>query len=126
MIDIPPDEFRRLGYRAVDLLAECGCALVRDSRAMRDAFSLVPPYLRDEAALPWFSEFGIQQSRGLLELVQSDGEVFLTGTELAGRFVLRACIVNFRTTEQDLEALIETVRMAGERVREQETASGPV
>ena len=22
MIDIPPDEFRRLGYRAVDLLAE--------------------------------------------------------------------------------------------------------
>jgi len=180
---------------------ECGCALVRDSRAMRDAFSLVPPYLRDEAALPWFSEFGIQQSRGfralklwfalkqigvdgyrqaiardiglartlqqrlrelpdfelvaagplsvtcfrylprafsgnaadgdrlnrrLLELVQSDGEVFLTGTELAGRFVLRACIVNFRTTEQDLEALIETVRMAGERVREQDTASGPV
>jgi len=173
---------------------ECGCALVRDSRAMRDAFSLVPPYLRDEAALPWFSEFGIQQSRGfralklwfalkqigvdgyrraiardinlartlqqrlrelpdfelvaagplsvtcfryrprafsghasdsdrlnrrLLELVQSDGDVFLTGTELAGRFVLRACIVNFRTTEQDLEALIEAVRMAGERVREE-------
>lgn len=179
---------------------ECGCALVRDSRAMRDAFSLVPPYLRDGAALPWFSEFGIQQSRGfralklwfalkqigvdgyrqaiardislartlqqrlrelpdfelvaagplsvtcfrycprafsghaadgdrlnrrLLELVQSDGDVFLTGTELAGRFVLRACIVNFRTTEQDLEALIEAVRLAGERVREQDTPSGP-
>ena len=25
---------------------ECGCALVRDAQAMRDAFSLVPPYLR--------------------------------------------------------------------------------
>src|SRR5262249_59899061 len=34
---------------------ECGCALVRDRRAMRDAFSLVPPYLRDDTALPWFS-----------------------------------------------------------------------
>jgi glutamate/tyrosine decarboxylase-like PLP-dependent enzyme len=174
---------------------ECGCALVRDARAMRDAFSLVPPYLRDEAALPWFSEFGIQQSRGfralklwfalkqigiegyrqaiardislartlqqrlressdfelvaagplsvtcfryrphassgndaegdllnrrLLELVQRDGDVFLTGTELAGRFVLRACIVNFRTTEQDLDVLIEAVRVAGERVQRSE------
>jgi glutamate/tyrosine decarboxylase-like PLP-dependent enzyme len=43
---------------------ECGCAMVRDAQAMRDAFSLVPPYLRDDTALPWFSEFGIQQSRG--------------------------------------------------------------
>jgi glutamate/tyrosine decarboxylase-like PLP-dependent enzyme len=40
---------------------ECGCAFVRDAQAMRDAFSLVPPYLRDDAGLPWFSEFGIQQ-----------------------------------------------------------------
>jgi aromatic-L-amino-acid/L-tryptophan decarboxylase len=177
---------------------ECGCALVRDGRAMRDTFSLVPPYLRDETALPWFSEFGIQQSRGfralklwfvlkqigvegyrqsiardirlartlqqrlhdspdfevvsagplsvtcfrycpgtlagneaaldrvnrkVLALVQSSGDVFLTGTELAGRFVLRACIVNFRTTEDDLDLLVEAVRMAGERLRTEDAAS---
>ena len=170
---------------------ECGCALVRDGRAMGDTFSLVPPYLRDETALPWFSEFGIQQSRGfralklwlvlkqigvdgyrqsiakdialartlqqrlrdaldfevvaagplsitcfrcrpkalsandaeidlfnrrVLERVQTAGDVFLTGTELAGRFVLRACIVNFRTTETDLDALVDAVRTAGENV----------
>ena len=164
---------------------ECGCVIVRDRDAMRDAFSLVPPYLRDDAALPWFSEFGIQQTRGfralklwmalrhvgldgyrqaiardiasagllqqrlraaadfelvsagplsitcfryvpdgwrgtdrdldafnraLLEAVQHDGRVFLTGTELAGRFALRACIVNFRTGTRDLEVLIETIR----------------
>jgi glutamate/tyrosine decarboxylase-like PLP-dependent enzyme len=47
---------------------ECGCALVRDAQAMRDAFSLVPPYLRDDTALPWFSEFGIQQTRGFKAL----------------------------------------------------------
>jgi glutamate/tyrosine decarboxylase-like PLP-dependent enzyme len=169
---------------------ECGCALVRDAAAMRDAFSLVPPYLRDEKALPWFSEFGIQQSRGfralklwfalkhigldgyrraiardirlaralqerlrsssdfqlvsagplsitcfryrpaapdlpesdidrlnkrVLDRVQTDGRVFLTGTELAGRFVLRACIVNFRTTEEDLQTLLEAVRAAATR-----------
>jgi glutamate/tyrosine decarboxylase-like PLP-dependent enzyme len=167
---------------------ECGCALVRDVAAMRDAFSLVPPYLRDDTALPWFSEFGIQQSRGfralklwlalkhigvdgyrdsisrdialartlqqrvgeardfelvaagplsitcfryrppdgptdgaeldalnrrVLDRVQAAGEAFLTGTELAGRFVLRACIVNFRTEESDLDRLIAALRTEG-------------
>jgi len=159
---------------------------------MRDAFSLVPPYLRDDTALPWFSEYGIQQSRGfralklwialrhiglsgyrrlisqdiararalqqrlreaedfelvaagplsvtcfryrpgtpppadtdvdrlnrtVLEAVQSDGQVFLTGTELDGRFVLRACIVNFRTRESDLDALLEAIRTADAHAR---------
>src|SRR4029077_19852498 len=49
-------------------------------------------------------------NRALLEAVQHDGRVFLTGTELAGRFALRACIVNFRTGTRDLEILIETIR----------------
>jgi glutamate/tyrosine decarboxylase-like PLP-dependent enzyme len=169
---------------------ECGCALVKDAQAMRDAFSLVPPYLRDDTALPWFSEFSIQQSRGfralklwialrhiglsgyrslisrdialaralqqrlrdaedfelvaagplsvtcfryrpatsppadadvdrlnrnILDAVQSAGRAFLTGTELHGRFVLRACIVNFRTRESDLDALLEAIRTAQPR-----------
>jgi glutamate/tyrosine decarboxylase-like PLP-dependent enzyme len=165
---------------------ECGCTIVRDAQAMRDAFSLVPPYLRDDRALPWFSEFGIQQTRGfkalklwmtlqqvgldgykesisrdvglaktlqdkirarsdfelvaagplsvtcfryapprtrnvdalnrkLLETVQNEGKVFLTGTELDGRFALRACIVNFRTTEADLDLLLDVIAEAGKR-----------
>ena len=48
----------------------------------------------------------------MLEAVQSAGHVFLTGTELQGRFVLRACIVNFRTRESDLDALIDAIRQA--------------
>ena len=168
---------------------ECGCAIVRDQQAMRDTFSLVPPYLRDDAALPWFSEFSIQQSRGfralklwmtlqqvgengyrelisrdiqlarvlqerirargdfqlvaagplsvtcfryippdemwaadvaalnraLLDIVQREGRVFLTSTDLNGVFALRACIVNFRTTEADLDVLLDTVAEAGQR-----------
>jgi hypothetical protein len=42
--------------------------------------------------------------------------VFLTGTELQGRFVLRACIVNFRTREPDLDALLDAIRRAATRV----------
>jgi glutamate/tyrosine decarboxylase-like PLP-dependent enzyme len=55
-------------------------------------------------------------NRRVLEAVQTEGDVFLTGTELAGRFALRACIVNFRTTELDLIALLDAVRRAAERV----------
>ena len=166
---------------------ECGCALVRNAGAMRDTFSLVPPYLRDDTALPWFSEFGIQQSRGfralklwtalrhvgvkgyrdllahdlamtralrdrlraapdfdliaagplsitcfryrpasfagaggdldalnrrILERVQHEGRVYLTGTEIHHRPALRACIVNFRTREADLGALLDVIRDA--------------
>ena len=47
---------------------ECGCVFVRDAQAMRDTFSLIPAYLRDDAALPWFSEFGIQQTRSFRAL----------------------------------------------------------
>lgn len=53
---------------------EAGLVLVRDAAAMRDAFSLVPPYLRADgnpegvAGPPWFSEYGVQQTRGFRAL----------------------------------------------------------
>jgi glutamate/tyrosine decarboxylase-like PLP-dependent enzyme len=44
---------------------DCGCLLVRDPAALRDAFSLIPPYLRDDRAEGpgWFSEYGPEQTR---------------------------------------------------------------
>ncbi|MBZ0281539.1 MAG: amino acid decarboxylase [Anaerolineae bacterium] len=166
---------------------ECGCVLVKDAAAMRDAYSLVPPYVRDDAAMPWFSEFSIQQTRGfkalklwmvmqqigvegyrelisrdialaktlqakiqtrqdfelvaagslsvtcfryapagvpetvlahlnraLLTTVQREGRAFITSTELNGKLVLRACIVNFRTTHHDLDILLDVLAEAGQ------------
>ena len=55
-------------------------------------------------------------NRLLLAEVQEEGDVFLTGTELAGRFALRACILNFRTEEADLDTLLGVIRAAGERL----------
>jgi aromatic-L-amino-acid/L-tryptophan decarboxylase len=41
-----------------------GCALVRDSRAHYNAFSLMPDYLRhDEELGPWIQDLGIEMSR---------------------------------------------------------------
>ena len=48
---------------------EAGLVLVRDARLMRAAFSLIPPYLQTDGkldgvgGLPWFSEYGFQQTR---------------------------------------------------------------
>lgn len=44
---------------------DCGCALLADPAPARDAFSLVPAYLRDDDAgeLGWFSEYGPEQTR---------------------------------------------------------------
>lgn len=56
--------------------------------------------------------------------LQQDGEVFLTNTRLAGKTVLRACFVSYRTQEQDLERIIRAVRAEGERLRVSYEARG--
>jgi aromatic-L-amino-acid decarboxylase len=174
------------------MTVECGCIFVQDAQAMRDTWSLVPPYLRDDTSLPWFSEFGVQQTRGfralklwmviqqigvqsyreligrdialarslqerihrredfeliaagplsvtcfryappgvgdldalnrqLIGIVQREGQAFLTSTQLDGRLALRACIVNFRTSEADLDTLLDVLAEAGQRVLHDET-----
>jgi hypothetical protein len=44
---------------------DAGCALVRRSDDLRDAFSLIPPYLRQNAGAPvgTFAEYGLEQTR---------------------------------------------------------------
>jgi aromatic-L-amino-acid/L-tryptophan decarboxylase len=60
-------------HKWLSVPVECGCALVRDGRLLRDTFSLVPPYLQTEegkgfGGLPWYSEYGFQQTRGFRAL----------------------------------------------------------
>jgi glutamate/tyrosine decarboxylase-like PLP-dependent enzyme len=172
---------------------DAGLVLVRDRAAMRDAFSLVPPYLRTVNDDPWLSEFGPEQTRSfralkvwmalqsfgvdgyraliqrdielaeylaeqvrrdpglelwepqglsivcfrvtppalrdddaaidalnkrVLAAVQAGGEAFLSSTVLNGRFWLRACIVNPRSSEGDLDTMLEAVKTAGETAGE--------
>jgi glutamate/tyrosine decarboxylase-like PLP-dependent enzyme len=52
-------------------------------------------------------------NRQLLEKLQLGGEAFLSSTVLAGRFVLRACIVNYHSTPADIERMLEAVRSIG-------------
>jgi glutamate/tyrosine decarboxylase-like PLP-dependent enzyme len=49
----------------------------------------------------------------LLERLKAGGEVFVTNAVLRGKFVLRACIVNFHTRLEDVEAVPEIVARVG-------------
>ncbi len=56
-------------HKWLSVPVECGCALVRHSQILRETFSLVPSYVQTEegkgiGGLPWFSEYGFQQTRG--------------------------------------------------------------
>ena len=190
-------------HKWLSVPVECGCALVRDGALLRDAFSLVPSYLRTEegkgfGGLPWYSEYGFQQSRGfralklwatlthlgrsglrelvanhnrlarllasqidaaaelerlapvelsivcfryvpdgghwaaeelnalnkrIMETVQSEGEAFLSGTVLHGKFALRACVLHYGTNVRDVEALVETVLRTGRRLAAESISS---
>ncbi len=55
-------------------------------------------------------------NRKIMETIQSEGEAFLSGTDLRGKFALRACILHYGTSEQDIEGLVATVLRAGGRL----------
>ena len=49
----------------------------------------------------------------VMELVQKGGRAYVSNATVNGRFALRACITNFRTTKADIDATIEAIRDAG-------------
>src|SRR3954470_18802966 len=46
----------------------------------------------------------------ILDALQRDGRVYLSNATVDGRFALRACITNFRTTPADVERVLAVVR----------------
>jgi len=60
-------------------------------------------------------------NRRILERVLESGRFLLSPTRVRGAFALRVCIVNFRTREVDVDALVELVRAAG---RESQSPNG--
>jgi glutamate/tyrosine decarboxylase-like PLP-dependent enzyme len=54
----------------------------------------------------------------LLNDLQGNGEVFLSNAVIGGKYCLRACIVNFRTAEKDIEEMVEIIVRGGRKVAE--------
>ena len=55
-------------------------------------------------------------NRELVDRLQRGGETFISNAVVGGRYVLRACIVNFHTTQTDVEAVPDIVAGIGREV----------
>src|SRR5438477_923979 len=68
-------------------------------------FRHVPVQLRNESAeaIDAFNE-------RLLIALQRDGSSYLSNAALGGRFALRGCVLNYRTTLRDMEILLDDLR----------------
>jgi aromatic-L-amino-acid decarboxylase len=68
-------------------------------------FRHVPAQLRTQSpkAIDAFNE-------RLLVVLQRDGSSYLSNTTLGGRFALRGCVLNYRTTLRDMEILLDDLR----------------
>ena len=53
----------------------------------------------------------------LLNELQKNGEIFLSNAVVNGKYCLRCCIVNFRTTKKDIEEVIEIVAREGRKIQ---------
>jgi aromatic-L-amino-acid/L-tryptophan decarboxylase len=82
---------------------DAGCALVRNGDDLRDAFSLIPPYLRQDTGSPvgTFAEYGLEQTRPFRALK--------TWATIAarGRAGLAAQIARANALARELATLVE-------------------
>jgi glutamate/tyrosine decarboxylase-like PLP-dependent enzyme len=78
-------------------------------------FRYIPRDLRSTASTPETDEYLQRLNQEVLTRVERGGEAFLSNAMVGGRFALRACIVNFRTSMEDIEALPPLLaRLGGE------------
>ncbi len=142
-VDYGPQNSR--GFRALKVwlaLKQAGAAAyrtmiaddIRLSQAMADAvsrhpelelmtqalsittFRYVPADLRTSVGEEVVERHLDALNRELLDRLQRGGEAFVSNAIVQGRYVLRACIVNFHTTAADVEAVPEIVARVGRSV----------
>lgn len=68
-------------------------------------FRYVPVDLRDRLGEPKVESYLNDVNSELLFRMEKSGEAFLSNAVIDGTFPMRLCIVNFRTSEEDIEAL---------------------
>ena len=82
-------------------------------------FRFVPADVRAEPGAPEPERYLDALNRELLDRLQRGGEAFVSNAVVGGRYVLRACIVNFHTSLADVEAVPAIVVRVGRQVHEQ-------
>src|SRR5262249_18349632 len=79
-------------------------------------FRYVPPDLRRLVGSVETEEQLNRLNGEILSRIELGGEAFLSNAIVNGKFALRACIVNFRTSLEDVEAIPELIVRIGRQV----------
>jgi glutamate/tyrosine decarboxylase-like PLP-dependent enzyme len=85
-------------------------------------FRYVPQALRAGVGTPVVEEALNELNRAVQARLEREGEVFLSNAVIDGCYLLRGCIVNFRTTDDDVRAIPEIVARAGREAWAERTA----
>jgi aromatic-L-amino-acid decarboxylase len=85
-------------------------------------FRYVPPGLdlEGEPREAYLNEL----NQDVLNRLQAGGEAFISNAVVEGRYLLRACVVNFRSTLRDAQALAEIVVRVGRRAHAERKGTG--
>jgi aromatic-L-amino-acid decarboxylase len=90
-------------------------------------FRYVPSELKPQIGSPAVEKRIDEINQELLTRVEKSGEAFLSNAVVNGKFALRACIVNFRTSLVDIEALPPLLSRLGENIcRESVLGAGTI
>jgi len=98
-----------------ELLAPVGLSIT--------CFRYVPTEMRkdltsDDSAVRSIAEEKLNKlNSDIMVKVQRGGESYISNTMINGKFALRACIVNYRTTDEDLNVLLDTIRQKASECR---------
>src|SRR5215471_11279998 len=76
----------------------------------------VPQELRAEQGAQETEEYLNELNRHLLEAIEKSGEAFISNAVISGKYALRFCIVNFRASTGDIEAMPQLVARLGRRI----------
>lgn len=67
--------------------------------------------------VPKHGDFDLDQLNAtVLAAVQKGGRAYVSNATVKGRFALRACITNFRTTKSDIDETLKVIREAAEQL----------
>lgn len=76
-------------------------------------FRYVPPALRAQLGEEKVQAYLDQLNQDILNRIEAEGKYFLSKAIIGGKFALRLCIVNFRTTSEDIDGFPAYVRKLG-------------
>ena len=86
-------------------------------------FRFVPPTLKDQVGVPETEAYLNQLNQAILNHMEASGTFFMSNAVLDGIFVLRMCIVNFRTSAADIVVLPDYVREVGQAIHQQQQSA---